>query len=61
VVAWTSLGLRKRLVLIALLLAGPVTAHALASAGYRVGSPMSKPIRGDLPRRTQATGEENLG
>jgi multicomponent Na+:H+ antiporter subunit G len=41
-VAWTPLGLGKGLVLIALLLlAGPVTAHALASAAYRVGIPLS--------------------
>jgi multisubunit Na+/H+ antiporter MnhG subunit len=48
-VAWTPLGLGKGLVLIALLLfAGPVTAHALASAAYRVGIPLSQVIRDDL-------------
>ena len=61
-VAWTPLGLGKGLVLIALLpLAGPMTAHALASAAYRVGIPLSKPIRDDLARTTQPTVEENLG
>jgi multicomponent Na+:H+ antiporter subunit G len=48
-VAWTPLGLGKGLVLIALLLlAGPVTAHALASAAYRVGIPQSQALRDDL-------------
>jgi multicomponent Na+:H+ antiporter subunit G len=61
-VAWTPLGLGKGLVLIALLLlAGPVTAHALASAAYRVGIPQSQAIRDDLTRATQPTVEENLG
>lgn len=47
--AWTPLGLGKGLVLIALLLiAGPVTAHTLASAAYRIGIPMKKAIRDDL-------------
>jgi multicomponent Na+:H+ antiporter subunit G len=50
-VAWTPLGLGKGLVLIALLLlAGPVTAHALASAAYRVGIPLSQVIRDDLAK-----------
>jgi multicomponent Na+:H+ antiporter subunit G len=63
-VAWTPLGLGKGLVLIAfLLLVGPVTAHALASAAYRVGFPLKQAIRDDL---TQAMGtgyssvEENV-
>ena len=61
-VAWTPLGLGKGLVLIALLLlAGPVTAHALASAAYRVGIPQSQAIRDDLAQATQPTVEENLG
>jgi multicomponent Na+:H+ antiporter subunit G len=48
-VAWTPLGLGKGLVLIALLLlAGPVTAHALASAAYRAGIPLQRSIRDDL-------------
>jgi multicomponent Na+:H+ antiporter subunit G len=48
-IAWTPLGLGKGLILIALLLlAGPVTAHALASAAYRVGIPMQHAIRNDL-------------
>ncbi|MFN2225754.1 MAG: monovalent cation/H(+) antiporter subunit G [Anaerolineae bacterium] len=48
-VAWTPLGAGKGLVLISLLLlAGPVTAHALASAAYRVGIPLRGAIRDDL-------------
>jgi multicomponent Na+:H+ antiporter subunit G len=48
-VAWTPLGVGKGLVLIALLLlAGPVTAHALASAAYRVRIPHSQSHRDDL-------------
>jgi multicomponent Na+:H+ antiporter subunit G len=48
-VAWTPLGLGKGLVLIALLLlSGPVTAHALASAAYRVGIPQNQALRDDL-------------
>jgi multicomponent Na+:H+ antiporter subunit G len=50
-VVWTPLGLGKGLVLIALLLlAGPVTAHALASAAYRIGIPLHLAIRDDLAR-----------
>ena len=48
-VAWTPLGVGKGLVLIALLLlAGPVTAHALASAAYRVGIPQHQAFCDDL-------------
>jgi multicomponent Na+:H+ antiporter subunit G len=59
-VAWTPLGLGKGLVLIALLLlAGPVTAHALGSAAYRIGIPMNQPICDDLAGVSQASVEEN--
>jgi len=59
-VAWTPLGLGKGLVLIALLLlAGPVTAHALASAAYRVGIPLRQTIRDDLAGTAQPSVEEN--
>jgi multicomponent Na+:H+ antiporter subunit G len=64
-VVWTPLGLGKGLVLIALLLlAGPVTAHALASAAYRVGIPQSQALRDDLAQaleRSYPAAEENLG
>jgi multicomponent Na+:H+ antiporter subunit G len=50
-VAWTPLGLGKGLVLIAMLMiAGPVTSHALASAAYRIGIPVKGALRDDLAR-----------
>lgn len=64
-VAWTPLGLGKGLVLIVLLLlSGPVTAHAMGSAAYRVGIPLSQAIRDDLARAVEAETvslEENVG
>ena len=64
-VAWTPLGLGKGLVLIALLLlAGPVTAHALASAAYRVGIPQSQAFCDDLAQvaaQSHSSVEENVG
>ena len=64
-VAWTPLGLGKGMVLIALLmLAGPVTAHALASAAYRVGIPQSQALRDDLAQaleQSKTCGEEEVG
>ncbi len=55
-IAWTPLGLGKGLVLIALLLlAGPVTSHALASAAYRIGIPMKQALRDDLAQNVQRT------
>jgi len=54
-VAWTPLGWSKGLILILfLLLAGPVTSHALSSAAYRIGIPFAAPVRDDL---AQASGE----
>ena len=54
-VAWTPLGWSKGLVLIIfLLLAGPVTSHALSSAAYRIGTPMKNPIRDDLSAAEEA-------
>jgi multicomponent Na+:H+ antiporter subunit G len=45
----TPLGAGKGVVLIALLLiGGPVTAHALASAAYRIGVPLKRAVRDDL-------------
>lgn len=50
-VLWTPLSVGKGLVLIGLLLlTGPVTAHALASAAYRIGIPFAQSIRDDLAR-----------
>lgn len=48
-VLWTPLGLGKALVLILfLLMAGPATSHALASAAYRIGIPLAQATRDDL-------------
>jgi multicomponent Na+:H+ antiporter subunit G len=48
-VVWTPLGWARALLLIALLMvAGPVVAHALSSAAYRLGLPMKRSIRNDL-------------
>lgn len=48
-VVWTPLGLGKGLVLILfLLLAGPATSHAMASAAYRRGIPVARAVRDDL-------------
>jgi len=46
---WTPLGWGKALLLIVLLMvAGPVTTHAMSSAAYRAGISMKKPLRDDL-------------
>ncbi|MFN2135008.1 MAG: monovalent cation/H(+) antiporter subunit G [Candidatus Promineifilaceae bacterium] len=46
---WTPLGWGKALLLIALLMAsGPVSAHAISSAAYRIGLPMKEAARDDL-------------
>jgi multicomponent Na+:H+ antiporter subunit G len=46
---WTPLGWGKALLLIILLMAsGPVSAHAISSAAYRIGLPMKDPVRDDL-------------
>ncbi len=48
-VAWTPLGWGRALLLIVLLMvSGPVTAHALASAAYRIGLRVKEPVRDDL-------------
>jgi multicomponent Na+:H+ antiporter subunit G len=48
-VVWTPLGWARALFLIALLMvAGPVVAHALSSAAYRIGIPMKRSERNDL-------------
>lgn len=60
-VAWTPLGWGKGLLLIVLLMvAGPVTSHAIASAAYRLGLPMREPVRDDLHESSArlAKGEE---
>lgn len=48
-VVWTPLGWGRGLLLIVLLMvAGPVTSHAIASAAYRIGIPMKTAVRDDL-------------
>ncbi len=48
-VAWTPLGWGRALLLIVLLMvSGPVTAHALSSAAYRIGLRVKEPVRDDL-------------
>jgi len=48
-VVWTPLGWGRAIFLIvSLLVTGPVTAHAISSAAYRIGTPMKNPIRDDL-------------
>lgn len=48
---WTPLGWGRALLLILLLMvAGPVTSHAIASAAYRIGIPLKQSIRDDLAR-----------
>lgn len=47
----TPLGFGRAIVLITLLmLAGPVTSHALGSAAYRLGIPLRRAIRDDMAR-----------
>lgn len=47
--AWTPLSWGRALLLVLLLMvAGPVTSHAIASAAYRIGIPMEQGIRDDL-------------
>jgi multicomponent Na+:H+ antiporter subunit G len=54
-VALTPLGPGKALVLIVLLLiAGPVTSHALASAAYRGGIPLKRVLRDDLAKTVKS-------
>ncbi|MCL4264107.1 MAG: monovalent cation/H(+) antiporter subunit G [Anaerolineae bacterium] len=48
-VIWTPLGWGKALLLIVLLMvSGPVAAHAIASAAYRLGIPMKEAVQDDL-------------
>lgn len=56
---WTPLGWGRALLLMALLMiTGPVTAHAISSAAYRIGLPMKDATRDDLGR---AEGREAPG
>ncbi len=60
-VAWTPLGWSKGLVLIIfLLLAGPVTSHALSSAAYRIGIPFATAVRDDLAESSEGGSPEEV-
>jgi|CXWK01.1.fsa_nt_gi multicomponent Na+:H+ antiporter subunit G len=53
---WTPLGWgRAFFLIVSLLVTGPVTAHAISSAAYRIGTPMKNPIRDDLSAAEEAT------
>ncbi|MCZ2115473.1 MAG: monovalent cation/H(+) antiporter subunit G [Anaerolineae bacterium] len=46
---WTPLGWGRAIFLIVILIvAGPVSAHAISSAAHRINLPMKDPIRDDL-------------
>ena len=54
-ILWTPLSLGKGLVImLAILLSGPVAAHALASAAYRIGIPMLGHSRDELQDKPEA-------
>ena len=59
--AWLPEGQAKGLVLIAfLLLAGPVTAHALSSAAYRTGIPFATRVRDDLAESSEGASLDDM-
>ena len=56
-VLWTPLSLGKGLVvMLVILLSGPVAAHALASAAYRIGIPMLGHSRDEMQEKTESQG-----
>ena len=58
-VALTPLEFGKGLVLIVLLvIGGPVTSHAIASAAHRIGIPMKRAVRDDLAAIEQMPSED---
>jgi multicomponent Na+:H+ antiporter subunit G len=60
-VAWTPLGWSKGLALIIfLLLAGPVTSHALSSTAYRIGIPFATRVRDDLAESSEGASPEDV-
>lgn len=60
-VLWTPLGFGKALVLILfLLIAGPATSHAMASAAYRVGIPLAQATRDDLGTVSEVAASQNM-
>ena len=60
-IAWLPEGRSKGLILIAfLLLAGPVTAHALSSAAYRIGIPFATRVRDDLAESSEGASPHDV-
>jgi multicomponent Na+:H+ antiporter subunit G len=60
-VLWTPLGFGKALVLILfLLIAGPATSHAMASAAYRIGIPLAQATRDDLGAVSEVAASQNM-
>jgi multicomponent Na+:H+ antiporter subunit G len=60
-VLWTPLGFGKALVLILfLLIAGPATSHAMASAAYRIGIPLAQATRDDLGTASEVAASQNM-
>jgi multicomponent Na+:H+ antiporter subunit G len=60
-IVWLPEGRAKGLILIAfLLLAGPVTAHALSSAAYRTGIPFATRVRDDLAESSEGAAPEEI-
>lgn len=61
-VLWTPLGFGKAMVLILfLLIAGPATSHAIASAAYRIGIPLAQATRDDLGTVSEAAATQSMG
>lgn len=58
---WTPLGWGRALLLMALLMiTGPVSAHVISSAAYRIGLPMKNAIRDDLAAaQSRAAADDN--
>lgn len=60
-IAWLPEGRSKGLILIAfLLLAGPVTAHALSSAAYRIGIPFATRVRDGLAESSEGASLDDV-
>jgi multicomponent Na+:H+ antiporter subunit G len=61
-IVWSPVGVGKGLVLIALLLlSGPVAAHAMASAAYRIGIPMRQAVADGLANPRTTCQDPNTG
>jgi multicomponent Na+:H+ antiporter subunit G len=59
-VVWTPLGWGRGLLLIILLMVGgPITTHAIASAAYRIGIPMKAALQNDLKATIDSGSNDN--